>query len=88
MLDGFGWGGGQHRRLERRVARLERMLKALLEHLNVPYDDDEAQAARVSDRVRSLVRDGQLIEAIKQYREDTGVGLAEAKEVVDGLRRS
>ncbi len=36
--------------------------------------------------VEALVRDGQLIQAIKRYREITGVGLKEAKQAVEALR--
>jgi Ribosomal protein L7/L12 C-terminal domain len=37
-----------------------------------------------SDRVREIARDpSRKIEAIKVYREETGLGLAEAKEVVE-----
>jgi len=40
------------------------------------------------DDVTELVRQGQFIEAIKRYRERTGVGLKEAKDYVDALRGS
>ena len=36
--------------------------------------------------VRSLVNEKKIIEAIKLYRQDTGVGLYEAKQVIDSLR--
>jgi ribosomal protein L7/L12 len=35
--------------------------------------------------VLDLVRQGNKIGAIKQYREETGLGLREAKDVIDGL---
>ena len=35
--------------------------------------------------VRALKESGQLIEAIKLYREHTGVGLKEAKDAVEGM---
>ena len=38
-----------------------------------------------SEAVLELVRDGNKIGAIKQYREETGVGLKEAKDAVDRL---
>jgi len=38
-----------------------------------------------SPAVLELVRDGNKIGAIKQYREETGVGLKEAKDAVDRL---
>ena len=37
------------------------------------------------DEIRSLVADGQQIEAIKKVRELTGMGLKDAKDYVDGL---
>jgi hypothetical protein len=43
--------------------------------------------AAVLDEVRRLIDGGQKIEAIKHLREATGLGLTEAKEVVDSLER-
>jgi len=40
----------------------------------------------VSAEVLDLVRQGKPINAIKVYREQTGVGLKEAKDVIDRLR--
>lgn len=37
--------------------------------------------------LKSLLADGQKIEAVKLYRERTGAGLAEAKEAVEALGR-
>ena len=88
MFENFGWSGGQVRRLEDRIARLEKMLIALIDHLDVPYDDSLVAEKRVSERVANLARSGRTIDAIKQYRLETGVGLAEAKDVVDRLRSS
>jgi hypothetical protein len=41
--------------------------------------------AAVMDEVRRLTDSGQKIEAIKHLREATGLGLTEAKEIVDSL---
>lgn len=41
----------------------------------------------VSDAVVAAVDAGNKIEAIKVLREETGLGLAEAKDVVDALAR-
>jgi ribosomal protein L7/L12 len=41
--------------------------------------------AAVLDEVRRLAESGQKIEAIKHLREATGLGLTEAKEIVDSL---
>ena len=39
------------------------------------------------DRIRQLVQDGKKIEAIKLVREQTGLGLKEAKDAVDAIER-
>ena len=41
----------------------------------------------VLDEVKRLASSGQKIEAIKRLREATGLGLAEAKDVVESLER-
>jgi len=41
----------------------------------------------VLDEVRRLAESGQKIEAIKHLREATGLGLTEAKQIVDSLDR-
>lgn len=48
----------------------------------MPTDGDN-----LSTELRDLLAAGQKIEAIKRYREATGVGLAEAKEAVEALER-
>jgi ribosomal protein L7/L12 len=40
-----------------------------------------------SDRLKQLVREGNKIEAIKLVREQTGLGLKEAKDAVDAIER-
>jgi ribosomal protein L7/L12 len=63
-----------------RVARIERKLNALLRHHGV----DPTQGLPLSERVKQLANDpSRKIEAIKVYREETGAGLAEAKEAVE-----
>lgn len=39
------------------------------------------------DDIAALLREGRKIEAIKAYRERTGVGLKEAKDAVDAMER-
>lgn len=45
------------------------------------------QETRYSDAVIQAVDSGRKIEAIKQLREETGLGLKEAKDAVDSLAR-
>ncbi len=68
-----------------RVSRIERNLNALLRHHGV----DPTQGLPLSDRVKQLASDSaRKIEAIKVYREETGAGLAEAKEAVEAYIHS
>ncbi len=75
--------GSEVARLTQRVAKLERTVGFLLEyfHLKVPNAMDSA----VSQELIDLVRRGKKIEAIKLYREQTGLGLKEAKEFIERL---
>jgi ribosomal protein L7/L12 len=52
---------------------------------SVPYGTNPAAGGAWLDEVRALKADGKLIEAIKAYREHTGLGLKEAKDAVEGL---
>ena len=47
---------------------------------------DEVPGPDISPVLQDLVQQGKLIEAIKLYREETGVGLKEAKAFVESLR--
>ncbi len=62
-----------------RLKRIERRLDLILEQLGVDPNDG------VNREVADLIRAGQKIAAIKKYREQTGVGLKEAKDYVEGL---
>jgi ribosomal protein L7/L12 len=68
-----------------RIRGIERKLNALLTHHGV----DPTQGFALSDRVKQLAADpARKIEAIKVYREETGAGLAEAKEAIELFARS
>jgi hypothetical protein len=66
-----------------RFARLERKIDAILRHLNIEYVDP-ASALGLSEEVQALANDpAKKIQAIKLHREQTGIGLKEAKEAVE-----
>jgi ribosomal protein L7/L12 len=68
-----------------RLSRIEGKLDAILKHSGVSFDAFEGLPAEVLEAVRQ----GQKIEAIKRYRHATGVGLQEAKDVIEeALRRN
>jgi hypothetical protein len=60
-------------------SRLERKVDLILKHLEI----DPNQG--VDEKIMELMKSGQKIEAIKLYREQSGVGLKEAKDYVEGL---
>lgn len=68
--------------LRSRVNELEDRLKFLYERLNIDYGDPNTDPIR-SPQIQEALRRGNKIEAIKLYRELTGVGLAEAKQAID-----
>jgi hypothetical protein len=66
-----------------RLRGIERKLNALLQHHGV---DPTQGGFPLSDRVKQLAADpARKIAAIKAYREETGAGLAEAKEAVESF---
>jgi ribosomal protein L7/L12 len=67
--------------LQRKFDRLADKLDLLLKANGI----DPNSPAALSDRVRKAVADGRKIEAIKLYREETGLGLREAKDAVDKI---
>lgn len=69
--------------LRMRLARLESEVEALYRRLNIPYG---AEALQADERVMEALRGGNLIEAIKVYREIYNTGLAEAKDAVEKMR--
>jgi large subunit ribosomal protein L7/L12 len=52
---------------------------------DVPYGDNIGASGPWLDEVRELKAEGNLIQAIKVYREHTGLGLKEAKDAVEGM---
>ena len=68
--------------LKSRINELEDRLNFLYQRLGLEYSDPNSDPIR-SPEIQDALRRGNKIEAIKIYRELTGVGLAEAKEAID-----
>jgi hypothetical protein len=66
----------------RRLRDVERKLDLLLEHLGIVVPEPEAPAGVVDELMA-----GRKIQAIKAYREATGLGLKDAKDAVEALAR-
>ncbi len=75
---GSSWAGAGSNN-GRRLGRLERKVDLILKHLGL----DPNQGVNVE--VLELMKAGQKIQAIKLYREQTGVGLKAAKDYVESL---
>ena len=76
-------------RARAQIEALTRRVEALERALGRPADGfhDGFAAGRdpVEARALELLRAGRKIEAVKVYREATGIGLAEAKDAVDRI---
>ena len=68
--------------LKARIEELEDKLKFIYRRLNIEYMDPNSDPV-LAPQIQEALRRGNKIEAIKIYREMTGVGLAEAKQVID-----
>lgn len=69
-----------------RLGVLEQLVKHLYEKTGVPMPDLQALSrTQVSPAVQQLAASGKTIEAIKVYRDETGVDLATAKRIVESL---
>ena len=76
LLSMLGRGGSGN---STRLGAIERKLNLILANLGIdPCQGLDAQ-------IVELMKTGQKIQAIKLYREQTGVGLKEAKDYVEGL---
>jgi len=69
--------------LKKRVEKLERQMASLLQHQDFDYREKPTQIASLE--IMNLMREGKKIQAIKLYRQETGVGLKQAKEFVESL---
>jgi ribosomal protein L7/L12 len=70
--------------LEQRVARLEQQVEFLAGRLGL---GDMLSERPDMTEIQQLLQRGQKIEAIKVYRQKTGVGLKEAKDAVEAMER-
>ena len=73
--------------LERRLGAIEQQLAVLSQRLGVPYGAGTPVGAfgGMPLDIVELARSGNKLEAIKRYRELTGVGLKEAKDAIEAL---
>jgi hypothetical protein len=73
-------------RLNVRLAEIERRLDAVTTVLDLPFELFAAKQDGLSASVREAIDAGDMIEAIKRLRAETGMGLAEAKAAIETAR--
>jgi ribosomal protein L7/L12 len=79
--------------IKQRLALIETRLQQLFEHLDLrpretagggwPGGEGDAPDPATDPEIQDLLAKGNEIQAIKRYRELTGLGLAEAKEAIE-----
>jgi ribosomal protein L7/L12 len=73
--------------LEQQVARLQWQVEFLFKRLNLPYEEIDETGDPGLAAVEDLLRKGRKLEAIKVMRETRGLGLKEAKDLVEEMER-
>lgn len=71
--------------LEMRVAKLERLVSDLYRILNQVEPPITSHSLHLDENIRDALQKGNMIGAIKAYREKTNCGLAEAKAAVEEI---
>ena len=72
---------------EQRIRRLEEQVAELYSHLGLRQGPPGQSPGGMTPEVEQLINSGRKIDAIKRIRENTGLGLAEAKDLVDEYER-
>ena len=68
------------------VGSFEKKLNKIEMKLDKIIDiNEESLDGEIEEEIEKLVKEGNLVRAIKIYRMETGVGLKEAKEYIDEL---
>ncbi|MCC6425804.1 MAG: ribosomal protein L7/L12 [Phycisphaerales bacterium] len=70
--------------LSRRLANVEAKIDAIMQSLGIELS---ASTSDGNDDIRQLVLANEKINAIKLYRQRTGLGLKEAKDAIDAFER-
>lgn len=69
--------------LRARILTLEQKLEFLFQTLGLEFE----KSSEAQPEIMNYLRNGQKINVIKVYMEQTGAGLKEAKDAVDALER-
>ena len=69
--------------LKQRIALLETRPQQVFEHLDIAPQESEPLDPMSDPEIQDLLAKGNEVQAIKRYRELTGLGLKEAKDAIE-----
>jgi ribosomal protein L7/L12 len=73
--------------IQQRLALIETRLEQLFEHLDIAPRDEPADRGELDPNtdpeIQDLLAKGNDAQAVKRYRERTGVGIAEAQQAIE-----
>ena len=70
--------------LRQQISRMQAQIDQLYRHLNLTFSEDAFETD--DPQVIEALKRNYMIEAIKYYREKTGLGLADAKSAVEKIK--
>ena len=78
-----------HRELQmvERLSQLEQKVDFLLRHFNLEANVNSAPRSDLAD-IEDLLRRGEKLEAVRRYRDRTGVSLTEATKVIEAIEHA
>ena len=76
------FGGSELEDVDRRLAKLEAKIDLIMKHLGVQEFDADLH---LQGSIEKLIGEGKKIKAIKLYRDESRVGLKEAKDKIDQI---
>lgn len=85
VVDALGYDGNGPALNLSQPSRLEQKIDLLLKKFELSYEDNSQ--GEFYDQIHALLRVSNKLEAIKVYREATGLGLREAKDAVEAIER-
>ena len=71
--------------LRQQISRMQAQIDQLYRHLNLTFSENAFETD--DPQIIEALKRNNIIEAIKIYREKTGLGLAEAKSAVEGIKK-
>jgi len=71
--------------LRQQISRMQAQIDQLYSHLNLTFAEDAFETD--DPQVIEALKRNNMIEAIKYYREKTGLGLADAKSAVEAIKK-